>query len=262
MLVPDPTLPKPDSTATSLLTRVVRSLRLFIHICRGLLTAALVLPFVSPRKRDVIIRNWSRQLLQVFNIRLVTHGHVPHINTAGIMFVANHVSWIDIYAINAVRTVRFIAMAEIRQWPIFGWLAAQANTLFTDRARRQDAARMVEITAQSLRNGDCLCYFPEGTTTHGNTLKPFKNSLLQAAIQVEAKVWPLAIHYPGSDGRSNTALSYANLSLLQSVRKVLSQPAPMVEIFFGEPIETGGRDRREISSQARLFISRSLRLDA
>lgn len=261
MRVPDSTLRCTDNSATSRLTRLVRSFRLLIHICRGLLTAAVVLPLVSPLKREAIIRNWSRRLLQVFNIRLVSHGRVPSMDTTGIMFVANHVSWIDIYAINAVRPVRFIAMAEIRRWPVFGWLAAQANTLFTDRAKRQDAGKMVEITAQSLRTGDCLCYFPEGTTTHGNMLKPFKNSLLQAAIQAEARVWPLAIRYPGSDGQFNTALSYANVSLLQSVRKVLAQHAPEVEIFFGEPIDASGQDRRAVSAQARAFISHSLKLD-
>lgn len=177
------------------------------------------------------------------------------------MFVANHVSWIDIYAINSVRTVRFVAMAEIRQWPVFGWLAAQVNTLFTDRARRHDAGRMVSITADSLRAGDCLCYFPEGTTTDGNMLKPFKSSLMQAAVNADARICPIAIRYPGSDGGTNTELSYANLNLLQSVGKVLAQRAPVVELFFGEAIEAGNRERRDISSSARAFIGRSLRLD-
>jgi 1-acyl-sn-glycerol-3-phosphate acyltransferase len=225
------------------------------------LTATFILPRVPPDKRDLIIRNWSRQLLHVFNIRLITHGPVPGPDTAGIMFVANHVSWIDIHAINAVRPVRFIAMAEIRQWPVFGWLAAQANTLFTDRARRHDAGRIVAITAESLRAGDCLCYFPEGTTSDGNTLKPFKNSLMQAAINAHAAICPVAIRYPDSDGTINTELSYANVSLLQSVCKVLAQQAPVVEIFFGEATEVAGQDRHEVSTRARDFISHRLRLD-
>lgn len=176
------------------------------------------------------------------------------------MFVANHVSWIDIHAINSVRTVRFVAMAEIRQWPVFGWLAAQVNTLFTDRARRHDAGRMVTITADSLRAGDCLCYFPEGTTTDGTALKPFKSSLIQAAINAQARICAIAIRYPDSNGGSNTLLSYANVSLLQSVGHVLAQQSPVVELYFDEAIPAGHQARRDISSAAEAFISRHLKL--
>lgn len=239
---------------------MVRSFRLFIHICRGLLTAAFVLPRVSPEKRDALIRRWSRQLLAVFNIRLITHGSMPGAGTKSVLFVANHVSWIDIHAINSVRTVRFIAMAEIRRWPILGWLVAQANTLFTDREKRHEAGRMVEITANSLRSGDCLCYFPEGTTTDGRTLKPFKSSLMQAAVNAGARVWPIAIRYSGKNGKPDIELSYANATLLQSLGKVLAQQSPLVELYFGEPIEAAGQDRRQLASLARDFISGSLQL--
>jgi 1-acyl-sn-glycerol-3-phosphate acyltransferase len=231
---------------------------LIIHICQGLLTAAIILPRVSPLKRDAIIRSWSGKLLTIFNIRLISHGHVPEQDVTGVMFVANHVSWLDIHAINSVRTVRFIAMAEIRNWPIFGWLAAQANTLFTDRARRHDARRMVEITTQSLCAGDCLCYFPEGATTYGNELKPFKNSLMQAAVNADTCLWPIAIRYSGVNGEPDLDLSYANSSLLASIRKVLALQAPVVELYFGNPIDAAGEDRRELSSRARSFIANSL----
>lgn len=176
------------------------------------------------------------------------------------MFVANHVSWIDIYAINSVRAVRFVAKAEIRRWPIFGWLASQVNTLFTDRERRQDAGRMVEVTAGSLNSGDCLCFFPEGATTDGTELKAFKSSLMQAAINAQAKIWPVAIRYPNENGEPDTDLSYANVNLLQSVRKVLAQRAPVVEVYFGKPIDAAGQDRRHLSFEARKFIAERLNL--
>lgn len=243
---------------SSKLTRLIRVIHLLFHIARGLLTAALVLPRVTPQKRDQIISRWSKRLLDVFNIRLVTHGCVPDQSVTGVMFVANHVSWIDIYAINSVRTVRFVAMAEIRKWPVFGWLATQVNTLFTDRAKRHDAGRMVEMTANSLRNGDCLCYFPEGTTSDGTELKPFKNSLMQAAVNAGTRIWPVAIRYPGIDGEVNTELSYSDLTLWSSIKKVLSQQSPAVELYFGQPIAAEGLDRRQLSAMARTSIAESL----
>lgn len=245
---------------SSKLTRLVRAIRLFFHIAFGLLTAALVLPRVSPQKRDSIIRNWSQGLLVVFNIRLIIHGTVPGSQLAGVMFVANHVSWLDIHVIHSICTVRFIAMAEIRRWPIFGWLAQQANTLFTDRTRRQDAGRMVEITTDSLQAGDCLCYFPEGTTTEGNELKPFKASLMQAAINAGTYIWPVAIRYPDINGQSNPEMSYANANLFGSLKKVLAQQTPIAEVYFSEPIPAAGQDRRHLSALARASIAQSLGL--
>ncbi len=110
--------------------------------------------------------------------------------------MGNHVSWIDIHALNSVRAVRFVSKAEVREWPIFGWLAAKGNTLFIDRTKRHDTGRIVDIATNSLIAGDCLCYFPEGTTTDGTELKVFKGSLMQAAINAKKPIWPFAIRYP------------------------------------------------------------------
>ncbi|HZV61136.1 MAG TPA: lysophospholipid acyltransferase family protein [Methylophilaceae bacterium] len=238
----------------------MRTTHLILHILRGLLTAAIILPQVSPQKRDSIISNWCRKLLAVFNIQMITHGLIPSQDVTSAMFVANHVSWIDIYAINSVRAVRFVAKAEIRRWPVFGWLASQVNTLFTDRQRRQEAGRMVELTADSLRAGDCLCFFPEGATTEGTELKTFKSSLMQAAIIAQSRVWPVAIRYPDENGEPDTALSYTNVNLLNSVRKVLALQAPVVELYFGHPIDAAGQDRRRLSVEARTFIAEQLKL--
>jgi len=194
----------------------------------------------------------------VFNIRLVVHGPLPEHDARGVLIVANHVSWIDIYAINSVRPVRFVAKSEIRRWPVFGWLAAQVNTLFTDRERRQDAGRMVEVTTESLCAGDCLCYFPEGVTTDGTELKPFKSSLIQAAINADGHIWPVAIRYPKANGEPDTELSYANVSLLESVSKVLARQSPVVELYFAEPVTAAGHDRRQLAFMARATIARHL----
>ncbi|HEU4709567.1 MAG TPA: lysophospholipid acyltransferase family protein [Methylophilaceae bacterium] len=242
------------------LTRLIRAAHLALHIGYGLLTAALVLPWVKAARRDRIISRWCRHLLGVFNIRLVLHGQVPERDASGILFVANHVSWIDIYAINSVRAVRFVAMAEIRRWPVLGWLAAQANTLFTNRSKRHEAGRLVQDVADSLNAGDCLCYFPEGSTSDGSQLKPFKSSLLQAAVDADAIVWPVAILYPDESGQPDPELSYANRTLWGSVKQVLAQQAPIVELHFDKPISAIGQDRRALSSSIRACIAGRLKL--
>ena len=177
------------------------------------------------------------------------------------MFVANHVSWVDIHALNSIRAVRFIAKAEIRGWPVFGWFAHKVNTLFIERAKRHDTGRIVALASESLQDGDNLCFFPEGTTTDGTHVKPFKSSLIQAAVNAEACIWPFSIRYPGDDGRPNTQMAYHDeVTLMQSIQQVLAQRRPVVHLHFSPPIEAAGQDRRTLLAQARELILRGLDL--
>lgn len=227
----------------------------------GLFIAALILPRVDGPRRNRFISRWCSELLTVLNIRVVAHDPPPDHHLTGVMFVANHVSWADIHALNSVHAVRFVAKSEIRGWPVFGWLAQQANTLFTERSRRHEAGRMVETTADSLRAGDCICFFPEGTTTDGTELKPFKSSLLQAAIDAGALIWPVAIRYPHADGSANLAMAYCNdMTLLQSMKQVLAERAPVIELRFAPPIAAAGLERRALSLLARQAIAQQLGL--
>ncbi|HLD09158.1 MAG TPA: lysophospholipid acyltransferase family protein, partial [Methylophilaceae bacterium] len=83
--------------------------------------------------------------MTALDIRLVTHGTLLDVKLSSTMFVANHISWIDIFALNSVHALRFVAKSEIRGWPIFGWLCEKGNTLFIERTKRQDARRMVKL---------------------------------------------------------------------------------------------------------------------
>lgn len=250
-----------NSRQTTILTRIFRITRLVIHTLYGLFIAGALLSRVSAERRNRLISHWCRELLAVLNIRLITHGTLPAANVGGVMFVANHVSWADIHALNSVHAVRFVAKSEIRGWPVFGWIAEKVNTLFTERTRRHDAGRMVNITADSLRGGDCICFFPEGTTSDGTGIGVFKGSLLQAAIDANAQVWPVAIRYPQADGHANKQMAYyGDMSLLQSMKQVLAQPAPTVELHFSPPIASTGLERRELSLLARQAIAQGLGL--
>lgn len=250
-----------NSRPTTRLTRAFRITRLVIHTLYGLFIAAVILPRVNGERRNRIISRWCGELLAVLNIRVITYGTPPDPHAAGILFVANHVSWADIHALNSVHAVRFVAKSEIRSWPVFGWLAQQVNTLFTERSRRHDAGRMVDKAADSLRTGDCICFFPEGTTSDGTELKPFKGSLMQAAINAGTHIWPVAIRYPAVDGTPNTAMAYYNdMTLLQSIKQVLAQRTPVVELHFTPPIAASGIERHVLSLQAREAIARELKL--
>ncbi len=232
-----------------------------MHTLYGVIVASTVLPTASPSKRDQVVSKWSKDLLDIFNIEVRIVGTAPNWNVVGTMFIANHISWIDIHALNSVRTVRFIAKSEIRSWPIFGWFAEKANTLFIDREKKQDASRIVQTVHQSLLAGDCMCYFPEGTTTDGTTLKAFKGSVIQAAIDANAPILPFAIRYPNVDGSPCIEMAFAGeTTLLESIWAIVCIANPVVELTFLPAQQTAGRDRRSLSSEIRNMIKEKLNL--
>lgn len=241
--------------------RLMRVARVILQTFYGIALASLGLPFASAEQRDHIIQHWTRGLLSCFNIRVIVHGEPPNKHTRSTLFVANHVSWVDIHAINSLRPIRFIAKSEIRSWPVFGWFAAKANTLFIDREKRQDAGKLVHTVAQSLRDGDCMCYFPEGTTTEGTELKPFKGSLIQAAIEANTPLWPFTVKYPDAKGQPNIAMAFAgDTTLLESIWTITGQRAPEVHLTFLPKLDVIGKDRRQLTQEARTDIAQSLQL--
>ena len=189
--------------------------------------------------------------MRAFHIRVRTFGNLPPANIQGVMFVANHVSWADIHALNSLIPLRFVAKSDIKNWPIFGYLVTKANTLFIDRSKRQEAGRIVETVAGSLKAGDNLCYFPEGTTSDGTHIFPFKSSVLQAAIDANTQIWPVAIRYVNQDNSLNTEMAYAGeTSMIQSMKMVIMQKNAVVELHFSAPIQANTYDRRQLTNLA------------
>lgn len=240
--------------------------RISLHTLVGLVIASTLFPFAGNQIKAKLIQWWCSRLLAAFNIQVKVIGNPPTSATfsSNTMLVANHISWSDIHALNSLVPLRFIAKSEIKNWPIFGYLVSKANTLFIDRSKRQDAKRTIDIAYASLQNGDNLCFFPEGTTTDGTEIKPFKSSLIQAAILAKSSIWPVAIHYPNSDGSINTKIAYAGeTTLVESMRNMLLQQNPVIVLHFLTPIsppEYADMDRRSLTLHIESLIRKQLRL--
>ncbi len=226
-----------------------------LHTLYGVFVAGIILPRLDPQQRSRAISRWSASLLNLLNIRVVAEGVVPQQALHNTMFVANHISWVDIHALNSIHSARFIAKSEIRQWPVFGFFATRVNTLFIDREKRHEAGKIVDTTRKALQAGDCVCFFPEGTTTDGTEIKPFKSSLLQAAIEANSEVRPFSIHYPDAKNGINTEMSYwGEMSLIESMRNVIRQRQATVVLRFAEPIIAADYDRRNLTLMTREII--------
>lgn len=233
-----------------LIIRIYRILRIFFHTITGLIIAAAILPMLNKASKQSLIKWWCGGLLRAFHIKVITSGNLPPTSTSGVMFVANHVSWADIHALNSQIALRFIAKAEIKNWPVFGYLAQKTDALFIDRGKRQIAGKIVGITATSLAEGDNLCFFPEGTTTDGKQVLAFKSSVLQAAINANTTVWPVAIRYVNLDGSINTEMAYAGeTGLVESMQQIIKQRNAVVELHFLTPIHANNQNRRDLTQQ-------------
>ena len=233
----------------------VKVLRVAIHILAGSLTVLTLFPRLDIPGRSRRVGMWAAQLLAILRVEVVVKGDPDAAHRAGALLVANHVSWMDIYVIFSVARTRFISKAEVRGWPVIGWLAEAAGTLFLTREKKSDAMRLNLMMADHLRAGDCLTLFPEGTTSDGRELLPFYPSLFQPAVDAEAPVWPVRIRYLTPEGKlCLDAAYYGGMSLGESLLNIARCKAIRAEVHFLPPIPSRGLRRRELAGAAEAAI--------
>ena len=226
-----------------------RLARAVVHLLHGALICAFVFPHLGRDARQHRVHWWSAKMLRMLGIALSTDGTPRGGST---LVVANHVSWLDILAINAVHPVRFVSKADVRRWPLIGWIVACAGTLFIERERKRDALRVVHQVAEALGRGDTVALFPEGTTSEGHSLLPFHANLLQAAIATATPVQPLALRFSDAAEPVSRAAAYVgDTHLLESVWRIVTARGLRAEVSWLPAVETAHADRRALSDLLR-----------
>jgi 1-acyl-sn-glycerol-3-phosphate acyltransferase len=236
--------------------RAWRYARLGLHLAEGALTAALVFGLSSPARRRALRQGWSARLLAILGIRLEVQGEAI---TPGCMLVANHISWVDIFVINAVSPAAFVSKADVREWPLIGWLAARNETVFLRRGSRGHAKIINAEIAAILDARQNVAIFPEGTTTDGSHVLHFHAALLQPAIESGHPIQPAAISYHTPDGRRSLAPAYeGDVSLGQSMSSIIAEQGLFARLHIGVPLKTRDVHRRELAAAARQTITENL----
>lgn len=234
----------------------LRLARVGLHLGYGLATAALVYPCVGRSRQLWLKRRWSRQLLGMLGVRLHADAALPQ---GPALLVANHVSWLDIFAINALAPAAFVCKADVRAWPFIGWLCERTETVFMPRGSRIAARLAGEAVAERLRQGWLVAVFPEGTTSDGSSVLPFRGALLQGAVDAGCRVQPVALRYADKDGRATRTAAYCDdTTLMQSLVSIASTPGLQARIEVMDPMEGSGADRRELASAAWRSIYRAV----
>jgi len=229
-----------------MLSPSLKFLRVAGHILAGTLLVLLRFPSLEQPERAQRVTRWATQLLAILAVRVRVRGELP--TPGGALVAANHVSWLDIHLLHSLLPARFISKAEVRNWPLFGWLAEATGTVFLVREKKADAMRVNQLMAEHLRDGDCLALFPEGTTSDGSVLLPFFPSLFQPAVEASAQVWPMRIRYLNTDGSPCAEAAYfAGMTLGESVLKVLRLKGLRAQVEFLPPIDSQGLARRDLA---------------
>lgn len=177
----------------------------------------------------------------------------------GCLIAANHVSWVDVFAINALIPVAFVAKSDVRTWPLIGWLAARNDTLFLRRDSRSHARIVNRVIANTMAKGHHVALFPEGTSTDGSNVRAFHGALFQPAIAAERPVVPIAIRYELPDGARSTAAAYAgDTTMWQSICSIIGTSGLCVRVTVCSPLSSVDVDRKSLVSQTHAAIVHAL----
>lgn len=233
-----------------------RLLLVLWQIARGFWIIRLRFDRLPAAQRQQQVQRWAAGMLQALGIELRREGQP--LSEGPALLVANHISWLDILVLHAAGYCRFISKADVRRWPLIGYMADQAGTLFIERESRRDAHRMVHFMTERLQAGDVLAVFPEGTTGDGLQLLPFHANLIEAAIRADVPVQPVALQFiDGPSGQVSQAARFVDEdTLLSSVLGTLAAKGVQARVVVGPPEPHGGRDRRQWSRDLRERIIR------
>src|SRR5690606_17455780 len=250
-------MPATTDTAAAPRRDLLRPLRyalrvplLILHLLVSLPLTLLLINPLSARIRvggerldHRAIRWWSRMLVRVFGMRVRTVGRpLPD----GVLFVANHVSWIDIEVMHATRMMGFVAKSEISRWPLVGWLAGRAGTIYHRRGDTSSLSGVLHQMVARLREGLAVGVFPEGGTGSGADVRVFHARIFEAAVVSGCPVQPVALRY-GAGGAAQTIVAFQpGEHFLGNFLRLLGEPARPVEVHYLVPLADAdlGQGRR------------------
>src|SRR5215468_10793512 len=256
---PDCCGPPERRVSTPLLIRCFRAAALLGQVCLVWLGAVLVAPRVSSATRSWLNGRLADQTLRILRVRVRRLGARPYAD-GPLLLVANHVSWLDVYALNAtLGGPRSVAKSEVARWPIAGSIARGFGTFFHVRGSYRDAASVKDAVAAALRRGEPVVVFPEGTTSEGGEVGRFHAAFFQAAVDAGVPVQPVAIHYPTRDGAPDPAAAFVGeMTFVESLARVLRRRRLDARLTFGPVLPSAGRTRRELAALSQAFVALAL----
>ncbi len=229
------------------------------HVFKGLFICFFIFPWVNEAGKKARIKNWSAQLLAIFRVRV--DADLTDI-ASGAMIVSNHVSWLDIFVINSLAPCQFVAKSDIRSWPLLGWLALQAGTIYISRGSKSDVKRIYQHLIDQILAGERVAFFPEGTTAAQGDVLPFHANLFEAAIHAKVPVHPFALRYLDQQGQLHKAVDFlGEMTFLESMTLILNGGTVTAELRSLPLISTTGAHRRDLAAASRVAVAAALNVE-
>ncbi len=227
---------------------------LIFHLFLAILKCA-IFPLLPLRVRKKMIQSWCARLLRILKVKVIIHGDDSILFGAQpYLLVANHISWLDIHIINSIRPVIFVAKSDVSKWPIFGYLASMLGTIFLKREKLSDIKRVIQLMKEKLSHQEVVAIFPEGTSTDGKTVLPFKSNLFESAHQAQIDVLPITIQYKENNEYSNRAAFIGDMELIDSIKNILKSNHLVVHIHLFDRLPSH-LSRQELASQAHHLVA-------
>ena len=228
---------------------------LLLHATLGLALVMLMINPLTARLRvraetldQTAIRWWSIAMVRIFGMRVRRVG-TPLPGAA--LFVANHVSWIDITLLHSQRPLGFVAKAEIARWPLIGWLAGRGGTIYHHRGDNDSLHGVMHQMVQRMEHGKAVGVFAEGRTNDGRAIGVFHARIFQPAVLARVPAQPVALKY-GAGGNAQTTVAFrARENFIENLLRLLGEPPRQVEVHFLEPARDEGGGRRRLAQLCR-----------
>lgn len=196
-----------------------------------------------------------RSVARTLKLRIRVRGREPGVPA---LWCANHVSWLDVIALGAIADVDFVSKAEVRGWPLIGWLARAAGTVFIRRGAGE-VGGISRVLAEKLKQGHSIVVFPEGTTSRGERVEKLHPRLFGAALASASPVQPVALRYLEQGTLSERAPFVGEQTLLRHLLGVLKHGGGIdVEVRLLPQVIPTGLDRRSLAHGVRAIIQSGL----
>ena len=233
-----------------------RTLWLCAQLLVAILDHVLVISWRGRESKPALRAAWmqrnGRRLLRVLNVTWATSGPVPHRG----LLAGNHLSYVDILVLAAIGPCAFVAKREVKGWPVFGWLAQFGGTIFVHREKRTEVGRTTREIDEALNRGILLILYPEGTSSDGSGVLPFKSALLEPASQPGRALSVAHIWYRLEDGDVGQEVCYwGDMTLVPHLLNLLGKRHIQAHVSFAQ-ISEPSSDRKELARRLHAEVVR------
>ena len=226
---------------------IFKSVLMTFHLLLALILCVAMI--MLPRNIcHILIQYWAKRLLRILRIKIMLSGEVlKFLSKDTYLIVSNHISWLDIPVIFSLKPITFVSASDVKTWPIIGILAKISGAIFVDRNRKSSLVEVIQAMNHHFKNEkQSICIFPEGITSNGYQVLPFKSNLFQSAFESNKLLLPLSIKYKENNVLTNRTSFHGSTTLFQSFKRVAKSNLIEVVVDIGHPVKPT-QSRKDLS---------------